>query len=260
MTDLELITAAAQEAGALALALQGEGLTIVNKADGTPVSNADLAADALLHERLAAARPDYGWLSEESTDDQVRLSRRRIFVVDPIDGTRAFVRGRPHWAVCVAVVEDGRAVAGVVCASGLGETYAAEAGGGARLNGTAIRASAATRLEGCRMLGDEALFAHRGWPQPWPSMTIVRRNATAYRMALVASGACDAAVAMSAKSEWDLAAAALIVAEAGGAVSDHKGRPLAFNTPLARAPSLVCAAPGLFPLILERTSPIDLSE
>jgi len=258
VTDLELIVDAAQEAGALALKLQTAGLHIEKKSDGTPVTDADIAVDTLLKDRLGAARPDYGWLSEETADNTARLAKRRLFIVDPIDGTRAYMRGKPWWAVCIAVVQDGRPIAGVVHAAALDECFEAMLGGGATLNGQPIQASGTTVLNGCRMLGDDKMFAHPAWREPWPPMTIETRNAIAYRMALVGSGAFDAAVALSAKSEWDIAAASLIATEAGAMVSDHKGEPFAFNTPKARARSLICAAPGVYPLILARTSPIDL--
>lgn len=258
MSDLQLLMTAAREAGALASRLQGKGLSIEKKPDGSPVTSADLAVDAFLKDSLIRAKPEYGWLSEESLDDKARLSKQRIFVVDPIDGTRSYMRGKPFWAVCVSVVEDGRPIAGVVFAPAMDEVYAAAAGAGSTLNGQSIRASGADRLAQIRMLGDEKMFAHPAWPQPWPPMIIETRNAIAYRLSLVASGAFDAAIALSAKSEWDLAAAAVIADEAGAFVGDHKGRPLRFNTASAKTPSVVCAAPGLRALILERTSPIDL--
>jgi myo-inositol-1(or 4)-monophosphatase len=260
VTDLELIADAAAEAGALAQRLLTSGLDIQRKADGTPVTDADLAVDRFLKARLLAARPDYGWLSEETADDPARLGKSKLFIVDPIDGTRAYMHGKPWWVVSIAVVEDGRSVAGVLDAPACGERYAAADGKGATMNGRPIRASAATALEGCRMLGDEKLFAHPAWKTPWPPMAIETRNAVAYRMALVAAGAGDAAVALSAKHEWDIAAAALIAEEAGAKISDHKGLAFAFNTPKAKARSLICAAPGLYPLILKRTSPIDLGD
>jgi len=114
--DLDLIVEAAREAGALALRLRGTGLEVEYKPGNSPLTNADLAADALLTERLRSARPDYGWLSEETADNTDRLDKTRLFVVDPIDGTRAFVKGRPWWSVCIAVVEAGRPVAAVVFA------------------------------------------------------------------------------------------------------------------------------------------------
>ena len=216
------------------------------------MTNADLAADALLKQRLAAARPDYGWLSEETADDAGRLSRRRIFVVDPIDGTRAFLNDRPWWSISLAVVEADRPVAGVVFAPELSETYAAKAGAGATRNGAPIQVSGAARLENCRMAGDPKLFPHPNWPVPWPPMDVQQRNSTAYRMCLVASGDFDAAVAPVAKHDWDLAAADLIATEAGGFVGDHTGEPFRYNRPKPVQASLVCATPRLAPLILDR--------
>ena len=177
LADLELIVDAAREAGELAGVLRRRGLEIEYKAgDSTPVTNADLAADALLTERLRTARPDYGWLSEETADDADRLERRRLFVVDPIDGTRAFLNDKPWWAVSIAVVEGARPTAGVVFAPQLEEIYAAEAGAGATLNGLPIRASAATVLEGSGMVADPRLFTLPRWREPWPPMRVAQRN------------------------------------------------------------------------------------
>ena len=192
--DLALLTEAAHAAGRLAGALRDAGLSIDFKAGDSPVTNADLAADELLKETLRRARPEYGWLSEETADDPARLAARRVFVVDPIDGTRAFLAGEPFWTVCIAVVEEGRPAAGVVFAPQLAETYAAAVGGGARLNGQIIHASGAGAIEGCGMIAHPRLFRHDDWPEPWPEMNISRRNSTAYRLCLVASGAADATV------------------------------------------------------------------
>jgi myo-inositol-1(or 4)-monophosphatase len=258
VTDLELIADAAAEAAELAMRLQRSGLEIAKKDDGTPVTDADLAVDRFLCERLRRARPEYGWLSEESVDDLDRLGKDRLFIVDPIDGTRAFMVRKPYWAVCVAVVAQGEPVAAVVQAGALAESYQASRGDGATLNGAPIQASGASSLAGSRMLADAALFARPEWTEPWPPMHVETRSAIAYRMVLVASGAFDCCLAMSAKSEWDAAAASLIAVEAGARVTDRDGVPLRFNTPQARTPSLVCAAPGLHALILRRTSTIEL--
>ena len=258
IADLALIVEAAKEGGALALERQTRDLDIQKKPDGSPVTSADLAVDALLTERLRSARPDHGWMSEETTDNAERLTTRRTFLVDPIDGTRAYMRGKPYFVVSIAVVEDGRTTAGVIYAPALNELYTATLGGGAQMNGAAIHASATTALEDCAMLGDEQMFKHPAWTVPWPSMRVEARNAIAYRMALVAAGAFDAAVALSSKHDWDLAAGALIAAEAGAVVCDHKGQALRFNSAKASNPSLVCCAPGLEALILQRTRPIDL--
>jgi len=251
--DLSLIIAAAQEAGALARDMRRVGLDVTYKSeDNSPVTNADLAADALLAERLRGARPDYGWLSEETADDTDRLDRRRIFVVDPIDGTRAFLNDRPWWSVSIAVVEDGRAVAGVVFAPEFQDTYAAAADVGATRNGQPITHSAAEVLEDCRMAGDPMVFKHPAWRQPWPSMRVEKCNSTALRMCLVGAGDFDAAVAPVRKSDWDVAAGDLIAREAGCFVGDHLGASYRYNLARPSQGSLVCAAPALAPLILER--------
>ncbi|HYG26219.1 MAG TPA: 3'(2'),5'-bisphosphate nucleotidase CysQ [Caulobacteraceae bacterium] len=259
MSDLALIEQAAREAGEVAVQMREAGLAIEHKENGTPVTNADLRVDQLLKEHLGAARPDYGWLSEETADNIDRLEQRRLFVVDPIDGTAAYMKGRPWWAVSIAVVEDGRPVAGVVHAPSLGETYLAERGKGATLNGDVIRASDVAEVEDCAMLGDAQMFLHPAWPVKWPTMRVETRNSIAYRMCLVASGAFDAAIALTGKNEWDLAAADLICAEAGARATDHLGRAFIYNDPNPRAPSLICAAPALHPLLIERVNHIELS-
>jgi myo-inositol-1(or 4)-monophosphatase len=256
--DLDLIRDAAHEAGVLALRERAAGLTIRSKSGGSPVTSADLAVDGLLKDRLLTARPDYGWLSEETPDGPGRLSKRRIFVVDPIDGTVAYMKDRPWWCVPIAVVEDGRPVAAVIHAPTLSETFAATLGGGATLNGRPIAASDTADLDDAAVLADAAMLEGPLWPEPWPAMRFEKRNALAYRLALVAAGAFDAAIAPSPKWDWDVAAGALIAGEAGAKVSDHHGRPWVFNRPDPRQAGLVCCAPALHPLIVRRTRSIPL--
>lgn len=258
MNDLDLILQAAKEAGELALSAREGGLKIWSKEGGSPVTDADLAVDTLLKTELGAERPDYGWLSEETADDPARLTTQRQFVVDPIDGTVAFMKGKPWFAVSIAVVENGQPIAGVVHAPALNETYAATVDGPATLNGVIIAPSATDRLDGSAMLGDPKMFAHPAWREPWPEMRIESRNSIAYRMCLVAAGAFDAAIALSPKSEWDVAAADLICQRAGAWLSDHKGRHFAYNRPVPLVPSLVCANRTLAPLILSRVGHIEL--
>ena len=257
MSDLELLRDAAAEAGRLARAIRAQGLKITYKAEGSPVTDADLAVDSLLKQRLLAARPDYGWLSEETADDPARLEKRRLFVVDPIDGTRAFMKNKPWWTVALAVVEDGRPIAAVTHAPTLDETYAAELGQGATRNGKPIKASDADDLEDAAILADAALLERPIWAEPWPQMRLGSRNSIAYRMALVAGGAFDAALNLSPKWDWDVCSGALIATEAGAKVTDHRGRPFAFNRPVPQQPSLVCAGAGLHPLILRQCASIS---
>jgi myo-inositol-1(or 4)-monophosphatase len=257
--ELELISAAAREAGRIALAYRARGLVVSSKPGGSPVTDGDLAVDAFLKTELMAARPDYGWLSEETPDTADRLSRRRVFIVDPIDGTSAYLGQAPWFVVAIAVVEDGWPVAGVIHAPVLDEHYLATVGGGATMNGEPIHASAACAIETCAMAGDPRMFKSSRWLEPWPEdMQVLQRNALAYRMAAVAAAQFDAAVSMGWKNDWDVAAGDLIAREAGAFSTDPLGRPLRFNSPKARNPGLVCAAPALHPLILARTTPIDL--
>jgi myo-inositol-1(or 4)-monophosphatase len=256
--DLALIRDAAAEAGALAQAERARGLKITSKDGGSPVTSADLAVDAMLKDRLLSARPDHGWLSEETPDTPDRLNRRRIFVVDPIDGTVAFMKDRPWWCVPIAIVEDGVPVAAVIHVPTMNETFEATLDGGARLNGRPIAASDVDTLDDAAVLADARLMEGPHWPEPWPPMRYEKRNALAYRMALVASGAFDAAIALTPKWDWDVCAGALIATEAGAKVSDHHGHPWRFNRPDPRQASLVCSAPALHPLILKRTGSIPL--
>jgi myo-inositol-1(or 4)-monophosphatase len=257
--DLELIRDAALAAGELALSEREAGLKIWSKSGGSPVTSADLAVDALLRDRLLTARPDYGWLSEETADSTERLSKRRIFVVDPIDGTVAFMKDRPWWCIPIAVVEDDRPVAAVIHAPMLNETFVATLGGGATLNGRPVAASDTTDLDDASVLADARLMEGPLWPEPWPPMRYEKRNALAYRMALVAAGAFDAAIALTPKWDWDVCAGALIAEEAGARVSDHHGGRWRFNQPDPRQTSLICSAPALHPLIVRRTGPIPLA-
>ncbi|MFO1015396.1 MAG: 3'(2'),5'-bisphosphate nucleotidase CysQ [Caulobacteraceae bacterium] len=256
--DLALITEAARAAGDMALRYKAKGLITEYKKGNSPVTDADLAVDALLKDTLLAARPDYGWLSEETVDDPARMDCERLFVVDPIDGTRAYIRGRPWWVVAIGVVDRGEAVAGVVHAPDLADTYSAVTGGGARLNGLPMQPSAQAEIADCAMIGDAGFFSHPAWPEPWPAMRLASRNATALRMCLVGAGEFDATVTLAPKADWDVAAADLIAREAGAVVLDHKGGRFAYNRADARQLSLVCAGPALAPLILSRTAPIDL--
>ena len=150
------------------------------------------------------------------------------------------------------MVEAGAPAVGVVHAPVVGETYEATLGGGARLNGAAIQVSGRTELEGCAMLSDAGMLRDPRWPEPWPPMHVETRNSVAYRMALTAAGAFDAVLALSSKCDWDVAAGDLIAREAGARVSDHRGGAYAYDQASCTKPSLVCAGPALYPLILER--------
>ncbi|WFP61322.1 3'(2'),5'-bisphosphate nucleotidase CysQ [Mesorhizobium sp. WSM4904] len=221
--DLALLRDAAREAGAIAMRYFGNNPQVWMKGGTSPVSEADHAADAYLRETLLKARPDYGWLSEETADDHARLSARRTFVVDPIDGTRGFLDGLHSWCVSVAVVEDGRSLAGVLECPAKDETYWALPGEGAFLNGKRIHVRApgeTVDIGGPKPLVDRM-------PEAWQGR--MRRIAyipsLAYRLAMIANGKIDATFVKPNAHDWDIAAADLILAEAGGALLDRGGQP-----------------------------------
>jgi myo-inositol-1(or 4)-monophosphatase len=244
--DLRLLESAARAAGSIARNYYGGDYRRWSKAGGSPVTEADLAVDKFLRETLLAARPDYGWLSEESVDSSDRLSRTSIFVVDPIDGTVAFLKQRPHFTICAAVVEAGRPRAGVVYNPITEECFAGRAGGGATLNSAPIHVSDRDRIEGARMLGPKNTFE-----QGWPKMELTALSSIAYRIVLVAAGKHDAMVSLTAKHDWDLAAADLIVQEAGGLISDEAGNTLVYNRQAATQHATIAAGPKLHALLLQ---------
>ena len=239
--DLTLLEDAVRAGGDIARKFYGGDYKRWSKDGGSPVTEADLAVDKYLRETLTAARPDYGWLSEESADDPQRLSRSHVFVVDPIDGTVAFLKNRPHFTICAAVVVDGRAVCGAIYNPISDELYAAQIGGGARRNGQIIHVGARETLPECAMLGDRTQLTCA----PWPDMHVQNRNSVAYRIVLVADGSADASVSLTAKRDWDLAAADIILTEAGGFLTDARGNRLTYNRPSTIQPSLVAANPAL---------------
>lgn len=252
-SDLALLEAAAHEAGAVARAGFGRTVKTWSKGEAGPVTEIDLAVDKLLRERLIGARPQYGWLSEETPDTSERLSHQRVFVVDPIDGTGAFIAGKPHFMISIGLVDGDRAVAGAIYNPMLDEMYLGGEGVPATLNGAPIRASARATLPGARLLGKKRFFyAADLWNEPWPELDVMFSPAIAERLAFVAAGHADGAVMPGYKNDWDIAAGVAIIAAAGGGVSDQRGRPLVFNRPDPRAPGVVAAGPNLQPLLIER--------
>lgn len=249
--DLALAEAAAEEAAEHALWLAGRGFETWAKSPNNPVTSADLELDRQLKARLLGARPGYGWLSEETADSLDRLAAHRLWVVDPIDGTRDFARGRDGWAVSVALVEAGEVVLGVLAAPALGRTYVATRNS-ARLNGEPIRVSGRTDEQGARMPVEEQFARARLWPDPWAIEPIQKPNSMALRMALVACGEADGAMDGRLTNEWDVAAASLLVAAAGGLVSDRTGAPYRFNKPEPECAGIVAATPALHAALARR--------
>ncbi len=246
--DLALIEEAAREAGDIARRYFRRDPQVWQKDNDSPVSEADYAVDRFLAERLVGARPEYGWLSEETTDDPARLQRQTVFIVDPIDGTRAFVEGKEDWTVSIAIVSDKRPVAAALYAPIHEEMFLACAGSGTRMNGSAVHAAATDSAEHARLAG------------PWPLLKPVAARhpgfvnagfipSLAYRFAQVGDGRLDAALARKNAHDWDIAAADLLIAEAGGKLTDASGATILYNTPEIRHPPLLAAAPDLHDML-----------
>ena len=225
--DLNLIRVAAEEGGKIAMGYFGRDPEVWMKAGVSPVSEADYAVDKFLKETLRKARPDYGWLSEETVDTPDRLSAQRTFVVDPIDGTRAFLDRQDLWCVSIAVVESGRPICGVLDCPARGEVFSARVGKGAFLNGKPIKVRQPMR--DIELVGTKALLDKLGG-----DLARARRHryvpSLAYRIAMIAAGRIDGTFVKPNSHDWDLAAADLILSEAGGTVADAQGRVLSYAT------------------------------
>ncbi|WP_343228033.1 3'(2'),5'-bisphosphate nucleotidase CysQ [Stakelama flava] len=241
MTDqrYDALRAIAAEAGALALSRWRTDFRRWEKSPGNPVCEVDLEIDALLRDRLGALDPEAGWLSEETADNARRLGATRIWVVDPIDGTRDYIRGREGWAVSIALVDHGHPVMGVLEAPARGERWHAIAGQGAYRDEERLIASDRSELAGARVPADALPRADRDFAM------VAKPNSIALRIAMVAAGEADLLATLRWGNEWDIAAAVLIAREAGAGVTDALGRPLAFNTPEARAFGVLASAPGI---------------
>jgi myo-inositol-1(or 4)-monophosphatase len=255
LTDADALVAsfedAARRAGELALGFfrRGENTSAVisHKAGGSPVTEADHLVDCFLKQRFAGLLPDAGWLSEETEDSPERLDKRLLLVVDPIDGTRAFARGELTWAIAVALVRDGRPLIGIVHAPALEQTYIAVKDGGARLNGVPIEVSRLIALDASAKVGAPRMLAAELRQAGLEFALQPRIPSLAMRIAYVASGALDAGFASENSNDWDIAAADLILEEAGGRLASLDGGELVYNRketrhgPLTAAPRQIHA-------------------
>jgi len=226
--DATLLAESVREAGALALSLFRTELKNWTKGASSPVSEADIAVNDLLESRLRSATPDYGWLSEESADDEQRLGKHLVWIVDPIDGTRAYLAGREDWCVSVALVEKASPVLAAVFAPVSGEFFFAVRGRGATCNDQAVRATPGIDLDFSRMAGPKPLV-QRLSPSLEEITLYPRIGSLALRLCRVAQGSLDAAFAGGQSRDWDLAAANLIVQEANGKMTALSGDAIEYN-------------------------------
>jgi myo-inositol-1(or 4)-monophosphatase len=253
--EVDRVRDAVLEAGRIAMRFFGTRHERWEKGPGQIVTEADLAIDRYLHATLRRERAEDGWLSEETVDDRHRLERRRVWVVDPIDGTRSFAEGTPEFAVSVALLVENRPILGFVYNPAKDELFEGVRGRGARLHGRPLRASAATALEGARICASRSESRRRNFGALLPQVELVTLGSLAYKLALVAAGRFDAYLSWRRTNDWDIAAALLLLEEAGAVATDALGEPLALNRPEPLHAGIIAAPPALHAALLAATAP-----
>lgn len=238
----DLLETLAEEAGAMALDFARRGMRTWTKAHASPVTEADIAIDRFLKAKLGEARPHFGWLSEETVDDPARLDRREVFIVDPIDGTRAFAAGLPDWTISLAVVRDGRPVAAALSEPVAGRTFVAARGHGASVSGRPLSVAGRQEIAGATVAGPKPMTVK---VERHGALALPKIHSLALRFAKVAAGEIDAGFAGGQSHDWDLAAADLLVHEAGASLTGLDGTVPCYNRPVPTHFPLVCAG---FPL------------
>ncbi len=242
LADLELITNAARQAGEIAMGFFRAENTVWMKPGDSPVTQADLAVNDFLKEKLTVARPHYAWISEETAGEPGAALAGPAFIVDPVDGTRGFLEGNPNWAICIAVVDAGVPVAGTVHCPAIARSFTAARGAGAFLNAgrlIAPNAGGVQRLTGSKRLNEELARAHLPGVEIHPYIPSL-----ACRLVLVATGEIHAVLARPGSHSWDVAAAQVIVEEAGGAVCNAQGNPLRYDLRRIANPAFIASGPG----------------
>ena len=250
--DVAAARAAVVEAGRIALQWYRRPHASWEKGPGQLVTEADLAVDRFLKETLL--RPGEGWLSEETEDDRTRLGRHRVWVVDPIDGTRSFAEGVPEFTICVALLVDDRARLGFVYNPATEEMFEAAAGQGATRNGEPMRVSGVARLDDAHIVASRFESRRRNFAALIPTAALSSLGSLAYKLALVAAGRYDGYLSWRRTHDWDIAAALLLLEEAGGVIADAGGRPIQLNQPEPVHPGILAAGAALYPQLLAATA------
>lgn len=252
--DYDQVLAIAKEAGALAMAGWCAGKAtddVWEKTPGHIVSSIDIAVDELLKDRLEKLLPGAGWLSEETADDTNRQSKELVWVVDPIDGTKDFVKGKTGWAISIALVQNGAPVFGILEAPAMKETWVAKAGSHTEVNGRTLKASIRNCYDGSRIPLDAVDL-----PEDIDLTPVSKPNSIALRMAMVADDRADLVASIRWGYEWDIAAAHLIAREAGGRVSDALGKDIRYNSEHGKAFGVLCCAEDIHDAAVTRLSKI----
>ena len=252
-SDLDLLIDAARASGDIARKHFQSDPQVWDKDGGAgPVTEADLEIDTMLRTELLAARATYGWLSEETEDDAARLDHERVFIVDPIDGTRAFIEGKHHFSHSLAIAENGVVTTAVVYLPMMDKLYAATDQTAATMNGEAIAPSTRAELDGATLLATKNNLKDEHWQGGTPPFEHRFRPSLAYRLCLVAEGRFDAMLTLRDCWEWDIAAGELIVRQAGGQATTRQGAALPFNAPHPKTKGCLAAGGALHGALLAR--------
>lgn len=241
--DIDHIQLALAKANDLVNSFSGRTIQVQHKHGEGPVTEIDLALDELLYRELV--RDEEGWLSEETVDDGQRLTKRRIWVVDPIDGTRELMRGIAEWVVSVALVEGEQAIAAGILNPWAHQVFLGAVDADVTLNGETARVTDPATLDGIRVLASRSELRRRRWERRFGDapIKVMAVGSIAYKMALVAVGRADAVVSLTPKNEWDIAAGALLIEAAGGVVTDLRGQPFRFNQPDTLVEGVIAGGP-----------------
>jgi len=249
--ELEVAVAAARAAGSIIRRYYDGAYTVTDKANKSPVTEADIEANEAIQAAVTEAFPDDGWLSEETHDSAARLDKRRVWIIDPLDGTKEFVNHIPEFVVCIGLVEDESPVLGVEYNPIRDELFAGARGHGVTLNGQPLRVSAQAHLAQARILASRSEDARGEWDQFRSDMQVEPTGSVAYKLALIAAGRADATFSLTPKNEWDVCAGAALILEAGGRMTDRYGEPLRFNQPRTKLPGLIASNDALFEPIVD---------
>ncbi len=244
--ELEVAIEAARKGGAVVAKYYKGDYEVHEKAPGNPLTIADTEADEVIKETIMAAFPEDGWLSEETRDSPARLSKSRVWIVDPLDGTKEFTQNIPEFCVCVALTIDGAAEVGVSYNPIQDKLFAAQRGAGTTLNGQPVRCSDLIDLSEATVLASRSEVKRGEWKDYEDLMEVKPTGSVAYKFALISAGLADATFSLTPKNEWDICAGTVLVEEAGGTVTDRYGKPLTFNNERTLLPGLISAGPGLW--------------
>ncbi len=244
--ELQVAVDAAQEAGRVVREVYEQPFEVREKSHDNPVTEADLRANACIQARIEAAFPTDGWLSEETADSSARLSRRRVWIIDPLDGTKEFTQHVPEFCVCIALVDDGEPVVGVCYNPITDEMFAAARGHGLTVNGAPARTTSLADVAQARVLASRSEDKRGEWDAYKSRMRVELTGSVAFKLALIAAGRADGTFSLTPKHEWDICAGAALLIEGGGRITDCHGKPLRFNSEKPLLPGIIATNAALF--------------